>query len=122
MQSPGSEFARALAAKDFERAGELLAPDVDFRALTPRREWHPADAAAVVADVLPTWFDEDDHIEELVDVTEGPPVSDRERISWRLAGHNGDGPFVLEQQAYYSAEGGRIVWIRVLCSGFRPAG
>jgi hypothetical protein len=49
-------------------------------------------------------------------------VADRERTSWRLAGHNGDGPFVLEQQAYYSAEGGRIVWIRVLCSGFRPAG
>jgi hypothetical protein len=120
MSSPGREFARALAAKDFERAGELLDPAVDFRALTPNREWRPADAAAVVTDVLPSWFEEDDHIDELVNVDEGTPVGDRERVSWRLAGHNGDGPFVVEQQAYYATEGGRIAWMRVLCSGFRP--
>jgi hypothetical protein len=28
---------------------------------------------------------------------------------------------VVEQQAYYATEGGRIAWMRVLCSGFRPA-
>ena len=28
---------------------------------------------------------------------------------------------VAEQQAYYSTTDGRISWMRVLCSGFRPA-
>ncbi len=119
MSSVGSDFARALASKDFERAGELLDPQVDFRALTPNRDWRPADAAAVVADVLPLWFEESDHIDELVDLREGS-VGDRQHVSWRFRGHNDDGPFVVEQQAYIAADGGRIAWMRVLCSGFRP--
>jgi len=32
-----------------------------------------------------------------------------------------DGPHLVEQQAYYSTTDGRISWMRVLCSGFRPA-
>jgi hypothetical protein len=32
-----------------------------------------------------------------------------------------DGPHLVEQQAYYSATDGRISWMRVICSGFRPA-
>jgi hypothetical protein len=28
---------------------------------------------------------------------------------------------VVEQQAFYSASGDQISWMRVLCSGFRPA-
>ena len=28
---------------------------------------------------------------------------------------------VVEQQAYYSTTDGRISWMQVLCSGFRPA-
>lgn len=39
-------------------------------------------------------------------------------ISFR--GHNADGPFVVEQQAYLEVRDGRIGWMRVLCSGFRP--
>jgi hypothetical protein len=30
------------------------------------------------------------------------------------------GPFVVEQQAYYTDRSGQITWMRVLCSGFRP--
>ena len=33
-----------------------------------------------------------------------------------------DGDFTVEQQAYYRTEEGRIVHLRVLCSGFREAG
>jgi hypothetical protein len=32
-----------------------------------------------------------------------------------------DGPHLVEQQAYYSADD-RIHYLRVLCSGFRPIG
>jgi hypothetical protein len=31
-----------------------------------------------------------------------------------------DGPFVVEQQAYYEERDGRIGWMRVVCSEFRP--
>jgi class 3 adenylate cyclase len=46
--------------------------------------------------------------------------ADRVRVAYRLRGHNPDGRFVVEQQAYYALEDDRIVWMRVLCSGFRP--
>jgi hypothetical protein len=30
------------------------------------------------------------------------------------------GDHLVEQQAYYSTESGRITWMRVLCSGYQP--
>jgi hypothetical protein len=116
----GRELAEALAVKDFDRVAELLAPDVDFRGLTPSRWWEASDARSVVTDVLPQWFEDCDHIDELVEV-ETARMADRERVSYRLRGHNPDGAFLVEQQAYFAEQDGRITWIRVLCSGFRPA-
>ena len=46
---------------------------------------------------------------------------DRQRVAWRFAVSTPDGPHLVEQQAYYSTTDGRISWMRVLCSGFRPA-
>jgi hypothetical protein len=115
----GRGLAAALAAKDFERAGALLDPDVDFRGLTPNRAWEASSASQVVAEVLPSWFEESDNVEELLEVESGV-VSDRHRVSYLLRGHNEKGPFVVEQQAYFTEKDGRIDWIRVLCSGFRP--
>ncbi len=48
-------------------------------------------------------------------------MADRQTVSYRFRGHNDDGPFLVEQQAYLTEEDGRIAWMRVLCSGFRPA-
>ena len=41
-------------------------------------------------------------------------------MSYRFEIDNEDGARVVEQQAYYREEDGRIVWMRVLCSGYRP--
>jgi hypothetical protein len=82
MTTVGEQFARALAAKDFDRVAELLHPDVDLD--TGR-------------------------------------MADRDRVAWRFAVSTPDGPHLVEQQAYYSTTDGRISWMRVLCSGFRPA-
>jgi hypothetical protein len=38
----GTAFAHAIAAHDFAKLAELLHPEVEFRALTPRRSWEPA--------------------------------------------------------------------------------
>lgn len=121
MAALGEQFAEALAAKDFERITGLLDPGVDFRGLTPSRSWEAANADEVVTEVLPQWFEDSDHIEELVEVEVGE-MADRDHVSYRFRGHNGDGPFLVEQQAYLAERDGRIVWMRVLCSGFRPIG
>ena len=69
--------------------------------------------------MLTSWLEESDHVDELVSV-EGGTFADRQTLSYQLRGHNEDGPFIFEQQAYFTEREGRIDWIRVLCSGFRP--
>ena len=117
--SLGPDFAAALADKNFGRITELLDPQVDFRGLTPRRAWEASSATEVVSAVLAQWFEESDHIDELLEV-EGVAFADRQRVGYRFRGHNDDGPFTVEQQAYFTEQEGRIAWMRVLCSGFRP--
>jgi hypothetical protein len=115
----GAEFARALAVKDFPRISELLDPEIDFRGLTPKRVWEASGPDAVVSGALRCWFKDSDVIERL-DRLELDEVADRQRVGYRFMVHNPDGRFVVEQQAYLSQRDGRIHWMRVLCSGFRP--
>jgi hypothetical protein len=120
MESPGREFAEALATKDFSRAAGVLSPEVDFRALTPNMNWQAIGPDDVVTSVLREWFEDSDELEELISF-EARPFADREHVAYSLRGRNEDGPYVVEQQAYFTTEAGRIVWMRVLCSGKRPA-
>jgi hypothetical protein len=48
-------------------------------------------------------------------------VGDRHCVTYRFAGERPAGRFVLEQHAYYDGRDDRIGWMRLLCSGFRPA-
>jgi hypothetical protein len=116
----GAEFARALAVKDYGRLAELMHPEIDFRALTPNRTWEASDADAVISGVLREWFEDSDEIEAL-ERLESDAFADRERVGYRFSVRNPDGRFLVEQQAYLSARDGRIGWMRVVCSGFRPA-
>lgn len=115
----GHQLASALAAKDFARCGELLDPAVDFRGMTPNRVWEASEPRAVVEEILPAWLEPTDHVDELLAV-EAASFADCERVAYSVRGHNDDGPFMFEQQAYYTERDGRIDWIRLLCSGFRP--
>jgi hypothetical protein len=119
VSSPGSDFAQALFAKDFDRIREVVDPAIDFRALTPRRIWEPADADELIDGVLKVWFDDSAELERLADIDTGE-VGDRERVAYRFEGRNSEGRFVVEQQAYYEVSHERISWMRVMCSGFRP--
>jgi hypothetical protein len=113
----GRAFAEALGLRDFPRAGRLLHPAVDFRALTPRRIWEAASAADAV-EVLRTWFAATD-IEEVTSI-ETDAFADRQRVGYRFRGRAANGPFVLEQQVYFSEHDDHIDWMRIMCSGFRP--
>jgi hypothetical protein len=118
----GREFAEALAAKDFDRiAGELVASEIDFKALTPSRAWEVSSAAALVTEVFNSWLEEDDHVDELVAVETGE-FADCQTLAYTMRVHNEeDGQCVFEQRAYFTESDGRIDWMRVVCSGWRPA-
>ncbi|WP_395729558.1 hypothetical protein [Nakamurella sp.] len=116
----GESFARALAAKDRNGLLDLLTDPIDFEALTPGRHWRATMPREVVDDIIfGVWFGPGDVITELRSVTCGQ-VADRERVSYRLAVGRGGLDHVVEQQAYFNFDGGRIDWIRILCSGYRP--
>jgi hypothetical protein len=117
--SLGASFAAALAAKDFARIRDLLHPEVDFRGLTPSRNWEAADAETVIGSVLRQWFEDSDQIEELEHV-ETAAFADRERVGYRFLVRNPEGLFEVEQQVYIGERDGRIGWMRSVCSGFRP--
>lgn len=118
-QGLGRAFADALGNKDFGSVRALLDDRVDFRGLTPGRAWEAADPDELIETVFRRWFGDSDHLEKILSI-ETDAFSDRQRVAYRFRGHNPDGPFVVEQQAYFQESEGRITWMRILCSGFRP--
>lgn len=118
--SVGTAFAEALAAKDHDRLRQILAPDVDFRGVTPGRSWEATDAEDLLGNVISVWFGDGVRIDELERV-ETDTFADRERVGYRLAVTDADGSCLVEQQAFLGTDAeGRIDWIRLACSGFRP--
>lgn len=117
----GADFARAFAEKDGERVRELVHPEIDFRGLTPSRSWEARDPDSLISILFDKWLEDKDEVESL-DRIEGDSFADRERVGYRLSVRNPDGRFLVEQQAYIGTRDGRIDWMRVVCSGFRPAG
>ena len=116
----GAKFAYALAAKDSGRMLDLMHPEIEFRGMTPGRNWEANDPAGVVAVFLGHWFEDAAEIQALERVeTDG--FADRQRVGYRLSVRNPEGRFLVEQQAYLSDRDGRVGWMRVLCSGYRPA-
>ena len=116
----GADFARALAVKDAAAIRELIHPEIDFQGLTPSRFWQASDREELISILLESWFEDKDEIEALESV-ESDTVADRERVGYRFSVTNPDGRHVVEQQAYLADRDGQIGWMRVVCSGFRPA-
>jgi hypothetical protein len=116
----GARFVHALILKDASEMLALLHPEIEFRGLTPGREWEADDADGVIAIFLQSWFEPSDQIRALEHL-DCDGFADRERVGYRLSVSNPDGRFLVEQQAYLSPRDGRIGWMRVLCSGYRPS-
>jgi hypothetical protein len=115
-------FTAALAARDAEGLRALFGTHVDFRALTPGRVWEAETPEALVGRVLlGTWFETDDVIERILSA-ETDRVGPRTRISYRLQVMSAGRRHVVEQQAFLDLADGKIVWLRMLCSGFLPLG
>jgi hypothetical protein len=116
----GPAFAHALSRRDFGQVAEILCPDVEFGALTPRRTWE-AQSVEETLHILCTWFNEATVVDDVLGVR-ADVVGDRHCVTYRFAGERADERFVIEQHAYYTQRDDRIGWMRLLCSGFRPAG
>jgi hypothetical protein len=116
--SLAAALARGIAAKDNTAVRGLLHPDIDFRGMTPGRVWE-ADGPEDVLVAIGSWFDDSDIIEGVEEIDTGS-FADRQRVGYRLRVRNDDGLHLVEQQAYLSERDGRIGWLRVMCSGFRP--
>jgi hypothetical protein len=119
-EDAGTRFVAAIAARDEDGLRAVLDAAVDFKALTPNRFWEATTADEVVdAIVFRHWFEPTDHVTGVTRIETGE-VAGRHRVGYRLAVTNGDGDHVVEQQAYYETDGGRITWIRIVCAGFLP--
>jgi hypothetical protein len=114
----GGRFAKLLAAQQWSELGTLLDADIVFKGMTPRRFWEAHTSDEVVADVLQQWFDETDHIEELLSVFAGH-VADRQWVRYRLRVRNDHGRHLVDHHGYYDVAGGRIRRLHLMCSGFR---
>jgi hypothetical protein len=115
----GSQFATALAAKDFDHVRALLHAEIDFRGMTPRKIWEAEGPDEVITEILQHWFDPGDDILSL-DAMDTGQVGARERVGYRFSVRTDGELFTVEQQAYLEERDGRIGWMRVLCSGFQP--
>jgi hypothetical protein len=115
----GEAFARALAAKDSAQLQSLLAPGLDFQALTPGRHWRSTEASEVVEEiVLAHWFGPGDEIVEIQSVT-SDRVGERQGVTYRLRVRREGRDHLVEQHAYFTTHAGRISWMRLLCAGYQ---
>jgi hypothetical protein len=119
MSGLGGPFAHAVARQDAAALAALFSDPVDFHALTPGATWRADTPHEVVDVMLGHWFGP--HCERIMirGLRHGL-VGGRERVSYRLGIRRGGISYVLEQQAYFDADGRQISWMRLLCSGFRP--
>ncbi len=115
-------FATALATRDADVLAAMFGSEVDFRALTPGRFWQATSPDVIVREIiLGAWFEPADVIEQ-VEWAETAAVASRTRLGYRLRVTNPGGAYTVEQQAFAELTGGRITWLRLVCSGFIPNG
>ncbi|QIX27713.1 hypothetical protein ncot_14745 [Nocardioides sp. JQ2195] len=119
MPRLAAAFAAAIATRDRARLIALLDDSIDFRAMTPRRIWEAHTPAGVAAIVLDNWFEEQDHIAD-VQMGEVEIIVDILRMTYQFDLETPSGEQRVEQTGYYRNLDGKIVWLRILCSGFRP--
>lgn len=113
----GTDFVAALADRDFDRLQTCFHTEVRFRALVPSGMREGSTAAEATSWVR-KWFGSASELRLLSSSVE--QIADRLHITYRFRVQE-DGQWqMVEQQAYCIVDGGLIVDMHLLCSGFRP--
>lgn len=118
IRDAGRAFVDALAARDFEGLGAMLAPGVRSRLLLPSGPEEHEGAAPAVGKFA-GWFGDADRFE--LEGSAVDRVGDRVGVSYRFRLHRPDGWHVIEQRLFGDVEeDGRLGRFDLLCSGFHP--
>ena len=117
--SIGSRFLDAIAAKDREGLADLLDADVGFRGLTPHEAFEANDPDGVIAILLGSWFEPEDHVKEVLELSTDP-VAGRVQLRYRLRAESGGDTYLVDQQGYFDVVDGRITRMSLVCAGFQP--
>jgi len=122
-EDPGeiaTDFASAVAERDYDRLRRLIADDVTVRALLPRGlvEWQGAGATV---EHFQFWYDR--LLAAWGRVVAPVLVEDRYVAGWHHEGNfeDGSGRHVIEQRAVLQVGERGIAHIDLVCTGFRRA-
>ena len=113
MIAVADRLLEALAARDWDALATLFAEDATLRMQTPGPLREDAGPSAIAARFR-FWFGELDGFE--LREADAVPVADRVRVHYRVAG----GGRTTDHTGYLAVEDGRIAWLVMTCSGFRP--
>lgn len=114
----GRAFVDALAAQDFGRLRDCLAPDLDFHAVVPSKDpFRERATGRETAELIGRWFGDADPLELLDSSVE--ELADCVRLAYRFAAFE-EGWHLVEQQGFARVADGRMVKLDLVCSGFRP--
>ena len=117
----GGAFAEALLAKEWAHLESLLSGEIDFRGLTPRKQWEASTPRALIDTVFTQWFGPTVDIYEIIDIATDR-IADRNRVAYRFRVRRDEDDYVCEQTAYFDEANGKIVTLHILCTGFLPIG
>jgi len=117
-QPVGAEFIRALADQDFSAAEAMLAPEVEFKALTPSQGFIDLSGPEAVMGLMREWYGTAEAVESL----EAYRILQRHHVNYRIRWQSPeDGLMVFEQHAFYDVDdSGRISRWHLVCSGDQP--
>ena len=115
----GGAFADALLSKEWGHLESLLSGEIDFRGLTPGKQWEASTAKGLIDTVFTQWFGPTEDIYEITDIATDR-IADRHRVVYRFRVRNAEDDYVCEQTAYFDEIDAKIVTLRILCSGFLP--
>lgn len=115
--SLGRAFVDAIVAADFDRLEALLAPNVRFRALIPRK-YQQASTAAGARALVEDWFSGTEHRELLGSTAD--LVGDRLALGYRLELVEAGERRIVEQHVAAAVDGRQFRDLALVCSGFRP--
>jgi len=120
MTTPGIEFANAFLTKNFDQAGAVFVESAPFMVSTPGRTFEGSGPEGVV-NVLSSFLQDDDLVEKIIKVEEDA-VGPRKHLVFRFLVNSGGTTYECEQHGYYDTEeSGKIVKMRILCSGWLKA-
>lgn len=113
----GEAYLRALLTHDFDALEALFAPDVRFRALTPRAV-RLAETASGARGWIEGWFGETDRNQLIGSRVE--MVADRLHLAYRIRLVEDGAWHIVEQQLFGSLGDAHLTDVALVCSGFRP--